>query len=137
MQRRTHRWHRIWLALLFVLFAARGEGGGVDIDLTLLHGNMLYAAVYHMVNDPSAYAGKTVKLDGTYAVYDTDDPAAPIHACIVRDAAGCCASGLEFRLAAPQPYPQEGSHILLVGTLAIDDAESSPVLMLTDAAFAE
>ena len=137
MQRKNRRWHRIWLSLLFALFAVRGEGGSVDIDLTILHGNMLYAAVYNMVNDPSAYAGKTVKLDGTYAVYETDDPEAPLHACIVRDAAGCCASGLEFRLAAPQPYPTEGSHILLIGTLAIDEGESPPVLMLKDAAFAE
>ena len=72
-----------------------------------------------------------------YAVYATDDPAVPIHACIVRDAAGCCASGLEFRLAAPQSYPPEGSQIMLFGILALDDTEKQPVLMLRDAAFTE
>ena len=130
----NRQWRRILLPLLFVFLAARGECGGVDIDLTVLSGNMLYAAVYNMVNDPTAYA---VKLDGTYVTYATDDPAAPIRACIVRDAAGCCASGLEFRLAAPQSYPPEDSQIMLVGTLALDDSEKQPVLMLIDAAFAE
>lgn len=137
MNGNNRQWRRILLPLLFVFLAARGECGGVDIDLTVLSGNMLYAAVYNMVNDPTAYAGKTVKLDGTYVTYATDDPAAPIRACIVRDAAGCCASGLEFRLAAPQPYPPEDSQIMLVGTLALDDSENPPVLMLIDAAFAE
>lgn len=137
MERIKRRFARWLLALLFALWTMRGECSGVDVDLTLLSGNMLYAAVYQMVNDPTAYAGKTVKLDGTYAVYATDDPAAPIHACIVRDAAGCCASGLEFRLAAPQPYPPEGSQIMLFGILALDDTEKQPVLMLRDAAFSE
>ena len=137
MERIKRRFARWLLALLFASWTMHGECSGVDIDLTLLSGNMLYAAVYQMVNDPTAYAGKTVKLDGTYAIYATDDPAAPIHACIVRDAAGCCASGLEFRLAAPQPYPPEGSQIMLCGTLALDDTEKQPVLMLRDAAFTE
>ena len=132
-----HRGRRLLLIFFFLMGAAQGECSGIDIDLTPLSGNMLYAALYQMVNDPTAYAGKTVKLDGTYTVYETDDPTVPIHACIVRDAAGCCASGLEFRLAAPHAYPPDGSLIALTGTLALDDTESPPALMLIDATFCD
>ncbi len=111
---------------LFVL-AAR-EGGGVDIDLPLLHGNMLYAAVYHMVNGPSACAGN--RLIRRHAVMSTVT-LRPIHAPSATRAG--CASG-RFRLSPPQP--QEGSHILLVAPSPSTMQNRRPVPMLTDAAFA-
>ena len=124
------------LASLIVLFSvSRAEGGDVDIDLTAMNSTMVYATVFNIVNNPLQYAGQTMKLTGEYTVYPTDDPAGTIHACLVRDAAGCCASGLEFRLAASQEYPPEGSEITLIGTLALDPSEKQPIPLLENASF--
>ncbi|HCJ41211.1 MAG TPA: hypothetical protein DHV89_06730, partial [Ruminococcus sp.] len=47
------------------------KNGDIDIDLTGLNPNMLYAQVYEMTADPEKYVGKTVRANGTFA-YTTD-----------------------------------------------------------------
>ena len=98
---------------------------GVDVDLTVLSSTMVYSEVYNMLyNDPAHYLGKTVKARGTFSIYQlvTDgvlqpDPVA--YACIISDAAACCAEGMEFvlkdDLAYPDDYPELGAKITVIG----------------------
>lgn len=98
---------------------------GVDVDLTVLSSTMVYSEVYNMLyNDPAHYLGKTVKARGGFSIYQlvTDgvlqpDPVA--YACIIADAAACCAEGMEFVLEGdytyPDDYPELGAEITVIG----------------------
>ncbi len=100
----------------------------IDVDLTQLSSTMVYSEVYNMMYTPQDYIGKTVKMNGTFTIYGPQadgtvafDPSAPIYyACVIKDAAACCAQGLEFVLqeeyAYPEDYPQVGDEITVVGT---------------------
>lgn len=99
--------------------------GKVDVDLTALSSTMVYSEVYNMLyNDPAHYLGKTVRARGTFSIYQlvTDgvlqpDPVA--YACIISDAAACCAEGMEFVLEGdytyPDDYPELGTEITVIG----------------------
>ena len=98
---------------------------GVDVDLTVLSSTMVYSEVYNMLyNDPESYLGKTVRARGEFSIYQLvvdgvlqPDPVA--YACIIADAAACCAEGMEFvlkdNLAYPDDYPEPGAEITVVG----------------------
>ena len=97
----------------------------MDVDLTVLSSTMVYSEVYNMLyNDPAHYLGKTVKAKGTFSIYQlvTDgvlhpDPVS--YACIISDAAACCAEGMEFVLEGdytyPDDYPELGAEITVIG----------------------
>ena len=99
--------------------------GKVDVDLTVLSSTMVYAEVYNMLyNDPESYLGKTVRARGEFSIYQLvvdgvlqPDPVA--YACIIADAAACCAEGMEFvlkdDLAYPDDYPELGAEITVIG----------------------
>ena len=99
--------------------------GKVDVDLTVLSSTMVYSEVYNMLyNDPAHYLGKTVKARGTFSIYQlvTDGVLQPdpvSYACIISDAAACCAEGMEFvlkdDLAYPDDYPELGTEITVIG----------------------
>ena len=101
------------------------SAGKVDVDLTVLSSTMVYSEVYNMLyNDPAHYLGKTVKARGTFSIYQlvTDGVLQPdpvSYACIISDAAACCAEGMEFvlkdDLAYPDDYPEPGAEITVVG----------------------
>ena len=98
---------------------------GVEVDLTVLSSTMVYAEVYNILyNDPESYLGKTVRARGEFSIYQLvvdgvlqPDPVA--YACIIADAAACCAEGMEFvlkdDLAYPDDYPEPGAEITVVG----------------------
>ena len=98
---------------------------GVEMDLTVLSSTMVYAEVYNILyNDPESYLGKTVRARGEFSIYQLvvdgvlqPDPVA--YACIIADAAACCAEGMEFvlkdDLAYPDDYPEPGAEITVVG----------------------
>jgi len=98
---------------------------GVEVDLTVLSSTMVYSEVYNMLyNDPAHYLGKTVKARGTFSIYQlvTDGVLQPdpvSYACIISDAAACCAEGMEFVLEGdltyPDDYPELGTEITVVG----------------------
>ena len=98
---------------------------GVDVDLTVLSSTMVYSEVYNMLyNDPAHYFGKTVKARGTFSIYQlvTDGVLQPdpvSYACIISDAAACCAEGMEFVLKGdltyPDDYPELGAEIIVIG----------------------
>ena len=76
---------------------AQPSAGKVDVDLTVLSSTMVYSEVYNMLyNDPAYYLGKTVKARGEFSIYQlvTDGVLQPdpvSYACIISDAAACCA----------------------------------------------
>ena len=58
--------------------------GQVDYDLSSMGPDMVYATIYQMMIDPKSYVGKSFKVTGNY------------YFCMVKDAAACCAQGLEL-----------------------------------------
>ena len=101
------------------------SAGKVDVDLTVLSSTMVYSEVYNMLyNDPAHYLGKTVKARGEFSIYQlvTDGVLQPdpvSYACIISDAAACCAEGMEFVLEGdytyPDDYPELGAEITVIG----------------------
>ena len=102
---------------------------GIDVDLTALSSTMVYSEVYNMMVTPDSYIGKTVKMQGQFAVYQaTDESGAFIpdqiyFACVIADATACCSQGLEFDLSGqhsyPDDYPELGSEITVTGTFEL------------------
>ena len=103
----------------------QASADGVEVDLTVLSSTMVYSEVYNMLyNDPAHYLGKTVKAKGTFSLYQlvTDGVLQPdpvSYACIISDAAACCAEGMEFVLKGdltyPDDYPELGAEITVIG----------------------
>ena len=89
----------------------------VDIDLTLMNATMVYSQVYDMVTEPDGYIGKTVRMNGQFAVYDGEERV--YCACVVADATACCQQGIEFILRGepsyPEGYPELGSEVTVAG----------------------
>ena len=99
---------------------------GVDVDLTVLSSTMVYSEVYNMLYFyPEDYYGKTVKMTGQFNVYQWVDESGVVadmpvaYACIISDAAACCAEGMEFVLEGdytyPDDYPELGAEITVIG----------------------
>lgn len=118
---------------------------GIDVDLTALSSTMVYSEVYSMMSFPDNYIGKTVKMQGQFAVYQaTDESGAFIpdqiyFACIIADATACCAQGLEFALAGkpvyPDEYPELGAEITVVGTFEWYEEDGCRYYRLGNASF--
>lgn len=89
----------------------------VDVDLTALSSTMVYSEVQNMLLSPEQYEGKSVRMNGDFAVAQGDDRM--YYACIIRDATACCANGIEFvrqgDYSYPDDYPEVGSQITVVG----------------------
>lgn len=98
---------------------AVGSAEGIDVDLTTLSSTMVYSEVYNMMVSPDNYIGKTVKMDGMFALYHDEAADKYYFACIIADATACCSQGIEFVLTDdytyPDDYPEEGGDICVVG----------------------
>ena len=96
------------------------SNGDIDIDLTQLSATMVYSEVYNMVYSPENYIGKTVRMNGSFAMYHDEVTDAYYFACIIADATACCSQGIEFVLSGehsyPEDYPELGSEITVTGT---------------------
>ena len=111
------------------------RAAAVDIDLTKMSSTMVYSTVFNMVNNPTNFVGKTMRMRGEYTTYhiSIDDPTQIIHACLVRDAAGCCSQGLEFVLSDGK-YPAGANEITVVGTIAVQKISGKDVCFLKNSA---
>lgn len=98
--------------------AAAGTGE-VDVDLTSLSSTMVYSEVYNMMVSPESYLGKTVKMNGAFAVYEDEETGKIYYACVIADATACCSQGIEFVLGGnysyPADYPELGTEITVTG----------------------
>ncbi len=100
----------------------------VDIDLTALNKNMVYATVNNMVLNPDEYLGKSIKAKGPYKPLFYDVTGNYYHYILIEDALACCQSGLEFiwdegKHVYPDEYPAEDKMIEIVGHLACYEEE--------------
>ena len=82
------------------------SSGDIDIDLTQLDSNMIYAQVYDMVYNGDNYLGKKVKVKGPFSYFKEDD-GREFFAVLVSDATACCSQGIEFVLAGDNKYPED------------------------------
>ena len=72
------------------------KDGEVDYDLTVMGADMVYATVYQMMIDPKSYIGKSFKIRGNYYSSYSKDKDVYYDFCMIKDAAACCAQGLEL-----------------------------------------
>lgn len=95
------------------------QAGSIDIDLTQMSGNMVYAEVYNMMFSPQGNLGKTMKIKGLYNASFDDANKKYHHAVIVTDALACCSQGIEFVWPGehiyPEDYPEVGAEIEVTG----------------------
>ncbi|MBP5268869.1 MAG: hypothetical protein J6Z29_09920, partial [Ruminococcus sp.] len=73
------------------------KNGDIDLDLTSLNANMLYAEVFQITGDPDKYQDKKIRAKGTFNYMK--DNGTEYFAVFIADAAACCQQGLEFRTA--------------------------------------
>ena len=106
-----------------------------DVDLTTLSSTMVYSVVSQMVYSPEEFLGQTVKMRGTFAIYEGE--ARNYYACLVSDATACCANGIEFERAGehsyPEDYPEPGEEITVVGTFETYEEDGFTYIQLGDA----
>lgn len=98
--------------------APTGSSGGM-LDLTKLSSTMVYSEVFNMLASPDSYVGRTVKMTGTAACLANPENSKLYYACIIADATGCCAQGLEYVLPDGEPYPEVDASITVTGTFAL------------------
>lgn len=96
----------------------------VDVDLTVMNSDMVYATVYQMMVDPDSYVGKKIKMDGNY--YTAEDPETGVRYffVIIQDATACCSQGLEFvwddgSHVYPDEYPADNAEVEVEGTFEL------------------
>lgn len=98
---------------------AQYKSEGVDVDLTLMGSDLVYATVYQMMSKPEEYEGKTIRIEGKYyaSYYPITDKY--YNYCLIADAAACCSQGLEFELGGgavyPEGYPEDQSEVIVTG----------------------
>ena len=98
---------------------AQYKSEGVDVDLTLMGKDLIYATVYQMMSKPEEYEGKTIRIEGKYyaSYYPITDKY--YNYCLIADAAACCSQGLEFELGGgavyPEGYPEDQSEVIVTG----------------------
>ncbi len=98
---------------------AQYKSEGVDVDLTLMGKDLIYATVYQMMSKPEEYEGKTIRIEGKYyaSYYPITDKY--YNYCLIADALACCSQGLEFELGGdavyPDDYPEDQSQVIVTG----------------------
>lgn len=110
----------IYAALFMAAITAlSGCGSNTDVDLSRMSGTVAYSEVYNMMSDPESYVGKTVKMRGTFDAYESEQTNKTYFSCIIPDATGCCAEGIEFEWAGshsyPEDYPEINHYITVTG----------------------
>ena len=71
----------------------------IDIDLSKMSKDMVYAAVFQFMCESESYEGKVIRIEGTYTSFDDEQDSSKIDYCVVTDALSCCWTGIEFELA--------------------------------------
>ncbi|MBR2258357.1 MAG: hypothetical protein IJ899_13680 [Blautia sp.] len=116
--------------------AARNAAEDIDVDLTRLSANMVYAEVYHMVVEPEDYVGKTIRMQGTFIPFHDDENQKDYFNCLIADALACCSQGIEFIPNEASQNAREfepGTEITVTGTFATYEEEDEEYCTLKDA----
>ena len=93
----------------------------VDYDLTTMNADMIYATVSDMINEPSKYKGKTMRVKGPCRHAHSDEFQSDYYAILIKDATACCSQGFEFVWGDgshqwPADYPTEDTEVIATGT---------------------
>ena len=116
---------------------AAAEPAAVDLDLSVMSGTVVYAQVYNLLCDPSAWLGKIIRMAGFYSFFEDQKTGMVYHACVIPDATACCAQGIEFIWAGehawPEDYPEEAADIVVTGRLELYEEDGVKYLHLVDA----
>jgi uncharacterized membrane protein YcgQ (UPF0703/DUF1980 family) len=110
---------------------------GVDIDLTVLSADMVYAVVYDMMCKPDDYKGKTIKIEGIFTHYKDPNSGSEYFACIIEDAQACCSQGMEFiprdEYVYPTNFPADFDGITVTGQFDVYQEGDFLYMTLRDA----
>ena len=113
----------------------QNAANGVDVDLSVLSQNMVYAQVYTMMTQPEEYVGKRIRAKGTFA--HVEENGRHRYAVYISDAAACCAQGLEFECAEELSYPEDlpnvDDEIMVEGVFDRYEMDGWSYFRLTDA----
>lgn len=106
---------------------------GVDVDLTQMGSDMVYATVYQMRAEPKEYEGKKVRVQGAYYAAWYEEEKKYYFGVIIKDALACCSQGMEFELKNPDSirpgkYPLDDTEVQITGTFETYTDKSSGIL---------
>ena len=112
----------------------------VDVDLSVMDSDMIYATVYQMMSDPEQYVGKTFRIEGKFYVTYDEMTKNQYYYCVIKDATECCAQGLEFVWGDgshiyPAEYPTDGTEVIVDGTFELYMENDSRYCRLANADF--
>lgn len=112
----------------------------VDVDLSVMDSDMIYATVYQMMSDPEQYVGKTFRIEGKFYVTFDEMTKNQYYYCVIKDATECCAQGLEFVWGDgshiyPDEYPTDGTEVIVDGTFELYMENDSRYCRLANADF--
>ena len=112
----------------------------VDVDLSVMDSDMIYATVYQMMSDPEQYVGKTFRIKGKFYVTYDEMTKNQYYYCVIKDATECCAQGLEFVWGDgshiyPDEYPTDGTEVIVDGTFELYMENDSRYCRLANADF--
>ena len=111
----------------------------VELDLSKMNADFVYAFIFQIVVEPEKYEGKTIRMTGTFETFYDNEPYGRHDYCIITDVLACCAQGLEFESAKVSGI-EPGQKITISGTLKLRDAVSPDgmkykTMRIADAAF--
>ena len=108
----------------------------VDVDLSVMDSDMIYATVYQMMSDPEQYVGKTFRIEGKFYVTYDEMTKNQYYYCVIKDATECCAQGLEFVWGdGSHIYPTDGTEVIVDGTFELYMENDSRYCRLANADF--
>lgn len=112
----------------------------VDVDLSVMDSDMIYATVYQMMSDPEQYVDKTFRIEGKFYVTYDEMTKNQYYYCVIKDATECCAQGLEFVWGDgshiyPDEYPTDGTEVVVDGTFELYMENDSRYCRLANADF--
>lgn len=92
----------------------------IDIDLTKMGSEMIYATISQLYSDSDSYIGKTIRLRGNYYASFYEGTNQTYHYAVIQDATACCSQCMEFvwedgSHVYPDEYPTENASIVITG----------------------
>lgn len=92
----------------------------IDIDLTQMSNIMAFSQVNNITMTPEDYQGKVIKMKGQFLSEIDTGSNTRYYACLIIDAAACCAQGLGFvpkdGYVYPEDFPEPDGEITVTGT---------------------
>ncbi len=98
----------------------------VDLDLTEMNANMIYAEVFNMLIEPENYINKNIKVSGYFNIFENKNSGEKYYAIIIPDALECCQQGLEVVWLGKHSldeYPTQGEKVTVVGRYTVKELD--------------